>query len=159
MPSLIQNNRLITLASAVLIALACSGRAQASDDKTPLAAFRSDGCSGFPDGTWSQNQLWLNCCRQHDWEYWQGGTETQRQASDQALEHCVAAVGEPDIAQLMLAGVRVGGSPYLPTDFRWGYGWPYGRGYQPLSKREQHQVEQLTARLDWTPTSPHVKEP
>ena len=37
----------------------------------------------------------------------------------------------------MLGGVRVGGSPYWPTQFRWGYGWPYPRGYQALSPDER----------------------
>jgi len=27
----------------------------------------------------------------------------------------------------MFVGVRVGGTPYLPISFRWGYGWPYLR--------------------------------
>jgi hypothetical protein len=42
--------------------------------------------------------------------------------ADNRLKECVAGVGEPAIAQLMMAGVRVGGTPYLPTEFRWGYG-------------------------------------
>ena len=36
----------------------------------------------------------------------------------------------------MLTGVRIGGSPYFPTSYRWGYGWPYPRGYQDLSEDE-----------------------
>jgi len=40
----------------------------------------------------------------------------------------------------MLAGVRVGGSPYYPTPYRWGYGWPYARGYKALSDEEKAQV-------------------
>lgn len=108
-----------------------------------LAPFTSDGCSAFPDGTPSQKTLWLDCCYQHDRAYWQGGTRDQRAAADQALRACVAAVGEPEIAALMLAGVRVGGTPYLPTRFRWGYGWPFFRGYKPLSADEITQVDAL----------------
>jgi hypothetical protein len=40
----------------------------------------------------------------------------------------------------MLNGVRVGGTPYLPTSFRWGYGWPYLRGYKVLTAQEKKQV-------------------
>jgi len=53
---------------------------------------------------------------------------------------------------LMLAGVRVGGTPYLPTRFRWGYGWPFFRGYQPLNADELKQIETLNQiRRDISP--------
>ena len=94
-----------------------------------IRPFSSDGCSAFPDGTYFQQQLWLSCCTVHDQAYWQGGSYPQRLEADLALRSCVAAVGEPLIAELMLAGVRVGGSPYWPTQFRWGYRWPYFHGY------------------------------
>ncbi|NVJ49327.1 MAG: hypothetical protein HWE13_08370 [Gammaproteobacteria bacterium] len=110
-----------------------------------IAPFTSDGCSMFPDGTFKQGELWLECCRRHDLAYWQGGTYQQRIDADRALQSCVAAVGEPAVAELMLAGVRVGGSPYFPTLFRWGYGWPYGRGYQPLNEAEHALVKAALA--------------
>jgi hypothetical protein len=112
---------------------------------TELKPFTSDGCSLFPDGTVEQQELWLTCCVAHDFDYWQGGSATQRERSDARLKQCVKEVGEPIIASMMLAGVRVGGSPYLPTPFRWGYGWPYPRGYKVLSESERQQVEN-TAR-------------
>jgi len=112
-----------------------------------LKPFTSDGCSAFPDGTYSQKKLWLTCCQQHDFDYWQGGTYQQRLASDNRLKMCVTQVGEPAIAALMLAGVRVGGTPYLPTSFRWGYGWSYPRFYGPLSAAELQQVETLSADI------------
>lgn len=105
-----------------------------------LRPFASDGCSAFPDGTAAHQRLWLECCVEHDRAYWQGGTYRQRQRADERLRQCVAAVGEPEIARLMLAGVRVGGTPYLPTTFRWGYGWPYPRGYRALSAAEQAEA-------------------
>lgn len=110
-----------------------------------IQPFVSDGCSSFPNGTLGQNQLWLSCCTAHDYAYWKGGTVQDRAAADQALEACVAAVGEPQIARLMLAGVRVGGTPYLPTRFRWGYGWPFPRGYRPLTEEETRQIEAMEA--------------
>lgn len=103
--------------------------------------FSSDGCSAFPDGTYLQNQLWLKCCTAHDFAYWQGGTYQQRLNADKELEKCVAKVGEPEIALLMLAGVRVGGTPFLPTNFRWGYGWPYPKFYKELSSDEKQQIQ------------------
>lgn len=116
-----------------------------------LKPFTSDGCSAFPDGTNAQQTLWLNCCQQHDFDYWQGGTSHQRLVSDQKLKMCVSEVGEPSLAKLMFAGVRVGGSPYFPTPFRWGYGWSYPRGYGALSEQELAQVRKLTALINITP--------
>lgn len=114
-----------------------------------LSAFATDGCSDFPDGTLGQKTLWLNCCVEHDVAYWLGGSYQQRVEADDALESCVAAIGEPEIAAIMLAGVRVGGSPYWPTRYRWGYGWPYWqgmmpRGYKVLTETEKQQVKALS---------------
>lgn len=109
-----------------------------------LEPFTSDGCSSFPDGTFEQNELWLNCCIEHDFAYWKGGTYAQRELADIELKQCVEAVGEEEIAVLMLAGVRVGGSPYFPTSFRWGYGWPYPKFYGELSAEE---IEAINKQL------------
>lgn len=114
-----------------------------SAEAVELAPFESDGCSAFPDGTLEQQELWLDCCYQHDLAYWQGGTEQQRKLADEALQSCVAQVGEEEIALLMLAGVRVGGSPFFPTPFRWGYGWPFPRDYGELTEQEKRQVQAL----------------
>ena len=105
-----------------------------------LKPFKSDGCSAFPDGSLQQKQLWLSCCTLHDFAYWKGGTYDERLSADQALKKCVEKIGKPKVAALMLAGVRVGGTPYLPTTFRWGYGWTYPRLYDPLSEEEVQQV-------------------
>lgn len=105
-----------------------------------IKPFTSDGCSSFPDGTLAQKKLWLKCCVEHDKSYWQGGTKQQRLDADIQLKQCVESVGKPRIAELMLAGVRVGGSPYWPTKFRWGYGWDYPKGYAELSNQEKEQA-------------------
>ena len=85
--------------------------------------------------------------------YWLGGTEQQREQADVALKECVTAAGEKQIAKLMLAGVRVGGSPYWLTPYRWGYGWPYWdgwlpRGYKVLSEEEQVQADMELQRVN-----------
>jgi hypothetical protein len=108
-----------------------------------IKPFTSDGCSAFPDGTLNQKELWLSCCTAHDYAYWQGGTYEDRLVADKQLQQCVVEVGEPQIAKLMLAGVRVGGSPYFPTSFRWGYGWSYPRLYKALTVEEQKQISSL----------------
>jgi len=101
----------------------------------------------FPDGTYQQNELWLSCCTAHDIAYWQGGTFEQRLNADQELKSCVAKVGQPEIAQLMLMGVRAGGTPYLPTSFRWGYGWSYPKLYGELDDEEIKQVTLLLSQI------------
>lgn len=116
-----------------------------SSSAESLKPFTSDGCSAFPDGTLKQKTLWLACCTEHDFAYWKGGNYNDRVVADQTLQECVAQVGEPEIAILMLAGVRVGGTPLLPTKFRWGYGWPYPRFYGSLTKEEQQKVETVSA--------------
>ena len=98
----------------------------------------------FPDGTLEQKELWLFCCTAHDYAYWQGGTYEERLVADKELRQCVAKVGEPQIANLMLAGVRVGGSPYFPTSFRWGYGWSYSRWYKALTAAEKKQIKSIS---------------
>ncbi|MEN8257186.1 MAG: hypothetical protein ABFS09_04925 [Thermodesulfobacteriota bacterium] len=124
---------LILLLPLLLLA-ACQSSSQ-------LKAFTTDGCSSFPNGTLSHKELWLECCTEHDRAYWLGGTYSQRRDADKQLRECVAQVGEPAIANLMLGGVRVGGTPILPTRFRWGYGWDYPRWYGPLSEAEGRLIK------------------
>jgi len=113
-----------------------------------LAPFTSDGCSSFPDGTPVNQSLWLDCCIRHDLAYWRGGTYEERLNADLALEQCVAKAGEPEIAKLMLHGVRTGGNPFFLTPYRWGYGWPFGRGYKALAEDELSQVRQRLEALE-----------
>jgi hypothetical protein len=123
--------------SSLALALLLVGAHAHADD---LAPFTTDGCSSFPDGTPKNQNLWLTCCIKHDLAYWKGGTYQQRLDADLELEQCVAKAGEPDIAKVMLQGVRAGGSPVFPTPYRWGYGWPFGRGYKELTEQEWEQV-------------------
>lgn len=113
-----------------------------------LRAFSSDGCSRFPDGTSQDRKLWCHCCLEHDQAYWQGGDRQQRKAADAQLRACVRKAGRPKTAALMQLGVRAGGSPLWPSRFRWGYGWPYYRGYRPLSDAESERAAQLLVDID-----------
>jgi hypothetical protein len=124
------------LLTAAMVVVAISLPAHADE----IAPFTSDGCSDFPDGTSEDQDLWLECCQQHDYAYWKGGTEEQRRQADEDLRDCVAAVGRPDIAELMLLGVRVGGAPERQTAYSWGYGWPLGRDYGELSEADLAKI-------------------
>lgn len=91
-----------------------------------LQPFASDGCSLFPDGD-SRSGSWCACCVDHDFAYWKGGPEGERRAADSALGKCILArTGDSTLARAVYLGTRAGGSPYFPTWYRWGYGWPYG---------------------------------
>jgi len=112
-----------------------------------LSDFTSDGCSLFLNGTFEDPKLWKECCHKHDLAYWRGGTEEERNQADLAFKECVLKkTGNAELAEIMYQAVRVGGSPYFPTWYRWGYGWPVGRGYQKLSEQELLLVDQKLAK-------------
>lgn len=120
--------------------------------------FATDGCSLFPDQSLVSNTDWCSCCLRHDLAYWRGGTEDERLKADQDLKRCVlAASGSAQLAELMYAGVRTGGGPYYFTPYRWGYGWPYGRLYQPFSPDEESEV--ATARAQYLSANPTLACP
>lgn len=125
----------------MLVFMACLFSLSANAEK--IKPFTTDGCSAFPDGTWRDHELWLACCTAHDHAYWKGGTREQKLEADKKLRQCVADVGEPTIGTMMYMGVRIGGSPYFPMWYRWGYGWPYMRGYQALTDAEKEQIKQV----------------
>lgn len=103
-----------------------------------LSDFTSDGCSLFPDSSLINADDWCQCCLQHDIAYWQGGTEDERLAADEALRDCVLErTGDAQLAEAMYLGVRMGGSPYFKNWYRWGYGWNYERKYQALTEKEK----------------------
>jgi len=86
-----------------------------------MRPFKSDGCSCFPDGNW------VDCCIAHDKKYWVGGLRKDRIRADAELMSCVSLKGHPVIAILMYIGVRIGGVSFLPTSFRWGFGYKWPR--------------------------------
>ncbi len=112
------------------------------DSLSELTDFTSDGCSLFLDGTFENPELWKECCHKHDLAYWRGGTEKEREQADLEFKNCVEKkTGNPQLAELMYEAVRIGGAPHFPTWYRWGYGWPVGRGYKELSQEELVMVE------------------
>lgn len=114
-----------------------------------IKPFKSDGCSLFPDGHLLARDAWCNCCVEHDIAYWQGGTEAQKEQADIALRDCVLqTTGNELLAEGMYRGVKYGGHPVFPNWYRWGYGWPYGRGFKALDTNEQHQVSTQLRFID-----------
>jgi hypothetical protein len=121
--------------SGLSILAGCSRSGQIDD-------FTSDGCSLFPDHSLISEEDWCDCCLEHDIAYWMGGTKEERLAADIALRECVLEkTGNAELAEVMYHGVRMGGSPYFYTWYRWGYGWDYDRNYQPLTQEERAIAE------------------
>lgn len=92
-------------------------RSNASESvRQPDFIFTTDGCSRWPDNSW------LSCCIVHDIAYWCGGSAQDRKDADQELMQCVNNKTSP-VGTIMYSGVRVTGTPWLPTPWRWSYGW------------------------------------
>lgn len=91
-------------------------------DGVPTRPFVTDGCSAFLDGDWAL------CCVEHDIPYWCGGPSAARAEADERLRACVAQKRSGFLAAAMKLGVDVGGHPWWPAYWRWGYGrvWPSG---------------------------------
>lgn len=129
--------------SAAAALLVTAGLAVSCSASPAIRPFFSDGCTLFPDGKVGDRRLWCDCCFAHDISYWRGGTEADRKQADEALRTCVfEKTGDPKLAAVMYEGVRFGGSPVFLNWYRWGYGWPYGRGYGPLTSPEREQAGQ-----------------
>lgn len=99
-----------------------TGLNAAESQRQPDFIFTTDGCSRWPDDSW------VTCCIAHDIPYWCGGSEEDRKEADQELMHCVNGK-TPGMGNLLYAGVRLGGAPWLPTPWRWGYGWDRWPGH------------------------------
>ena len=77
-----------------------------------------------------------DCCNRHDARYWSGGSALQRKQADLEFRSCVEQKGHKALAGIYYYGVRIGGTPYLPTPWRWGFGWEYLHGYEETVPRE-----------------------
>jgi len=132
----------VYIASLLLAGLAVHGVAD------ELKPFTTDGCTFWPEGPPGRPNLWRHCCVAHDLAYWQGGSQTQRLAADQALKSCLRDAHSALVASHVYWNVRIGGAAYWPTGFRWGYGWSYWqdgwwRGYALPTPEQQVQISQL----------------
>lgn len=124
-----------TIAKIIAIAILTTGTtATASNLQQPPLPYKSDGCSYSPDFNFNQ------CCRDHDRAYYYGGSKQQRKRTDQKFRQCVRNKGHAILDDVYYSGVRVFAVPWLPTSFRWGFGYPFRkghRGYTPQSKETE----------------------
>jgi len=93
----------------------------------------SDGCSGGMSTIYSKLKFlhkqhgktlqWRECCEVHDLAYYYGGSKNEKKIADEKLNLCVSkVVGNKFFGKTMKIAVEIGGGPYLPTSYRWGYG-------------------------------------
>jgi hypothetical protein len=108
----------------------------------PDYRFTTDGCSRWPD------KSWLSCCVVHDIMYWCGGSDKDRKEADKIMMQCVNRKTSM-LGGVMYPGVRLGGSPWLPTPWRWGYGWKeWPKGYQHIE--HQQDINSILKKLEIT---------
>lgn len=106
----------------------------------------SDGCSGgmseiygklkFLHLKYGETLPWRQCCVVHDRAYYNGGEKKEKTAADKELKNCVSEIVGPKHLGFVLGGlmedvVWIGGLPYFPTTYRWGYGEDF-RGTENL---------------------------
>ncbi len=76
--------------------------------------------------------------------YWRGGDTDDRDTADKLFKNCIVKKTQNlPLAELMYNGVRLGGSPYFPTWYRWGYGWDLGRQYKGLTPEENKLADKM----------------
>lgn len=122
---------------------ACQTAHKTVNSNTQAAArtpFVSDGCSCVPDGPPSDPQRWHSACTEHDRSYWRGGTRRQRLIADRQLKAEIEHSGNPLISKIYFLGIRLGGSPYFPAPWRWGFGRPWPSGYTRAGSSNSTQV-------------------
>jgi hypothetical protein len=94
-----------------------------------LKPFTTDGCSdcGISNLFFVLGKTvplsFRELCIEHDRAYWKGGTAKERLAADKKFRDGIIALGYPKIARVYYMSVRMGGVGWLPTPWRWGYGW------------------------------------
>lgn len=104
----------------LLLCLSVTAFPQVGDTRQLPADYTSDNCTAFPDGDYA------DCCVAHDKDYFFGGTKAVRKAADQRLKQCVVSKSSGwkrrFLANVIYAGVRVGGVGFLNAPFSWGFG-------------------------------------
>jgi len=113
-------------AAALLVFGTMAGAGESSAraaDPVVVRAFVTDGCTYWPEGTRGEPNLWHHCCVDHDLALWAGGTHPERLATDLRLRDCVAATGQPEQAEIVYLGVRIGAMYPIKNGMQWGNAW------------------------------------
>ena len=117
-----------------LFLLPASSSLAAHLDKPPLP-YPDDGCTCFPESRFD------DCCRAHDRIYYQGGTKEDRLKADHELRQCIRNKGYSIMDDVLYFSVRIGGVPWVPTPWRWGFGYPYKEGHRGYASQPGTPLE------------------
>jgi hypothetical protein len=121
-----------------------------------LRPFKTDGCTGYRDGTRKRPGVWRHCCVDHDLAFWAGGTPADRVEADRELRDCVAATGETHQADVIYMGVRIGAiSPWKIPGMQFGNAWaPRATRKTPLTSEEIYRLETEILHNVYDPVAP-----
>jgi hypothetical protein len=111
-----------------------------SSPATKLIKFKTDYCTGFPEGTFFRRNLWKSCCYDHDLRYWFGGTKQDEKTADIVLKQCVSKKAGSFYGNIMYYGVRTGHYSPIKHRFKWGWGWPNRHAYKKLNSTEKKVI-------------------
>jgi hypothetical protein len=120
-----------------------SPQADGVDRALPIP-FSSNGCSGFRDAKF------FSCCFVHDFNYWSGGTWSDRSKADRNLWSCVFTIsGERVVADIGYFLLRLGILPGAFVKDGWGRAWyeTERSRYAPLTPEQQQMVAAERARV------------
>ncbi len=109
-----------------------------------LKPFETDGCSISPDSSLTSKKSYLPCCIQHDYNYWLGGSESDRLNADQTFYACMKTVASTLTAYSYYRAVRISGGPRTGLPFKWGYGWSKNRLWKEINSSHVSFIEELT---------------
>ncbi|MBD3344603.1 MAG: hypothetical protein GF401_06040 [Chitinivibrionales bacterium] len=111
-----------------------------STNRNAIRPFTTDDCTCTPEGTKENPTLWKHCCNAHDSAYWRGGSFNERRGADSLLAECLAEVGQKRRGKRWYKALFFTGAAWLPTPWRWGYGWKYPRSYRRLKKLNKQKL-------------------
>jgi hypothetical protein len=119
--------------------------------------FASDGCSVIQPvyEFFGATPPAAAFCRLHDVDYWAGGPLRDYVRANREVRQRTSAAGYPVLAWIRWLGVTLGGWPFLPTPWRWGFGWHFGRWrlFRALeqadrTRRDAEMARELAAMTD-----------
>lgn len=88
----------------------------------PSTEFTTDACTFWPD-----TRKTTRCCIEHDMKYWCGGSFNSRKEADDELRECLQNEGVDLTADILYYTSRAMGESSFPFDWRWGYGYEWGK--------------------------------
>jgi hypothetical protein len=132
----------------IYMALLLSFKAYSYSSSQGLKQFETDYCTGFPEGTFFQPNLWKSCCFDHDLRYWFGGSKNEEKKADLILKQCVAKKAGSFYSNIMYYAVRTGHYSPIKHRLKWGWGHTSRSPYKNLSGEEKSHILDELSKLN-----------